>query len=153
MARLESSMGDSHPIMWGLLYMIGPQMVTANTQGGGHMGSLVWMAGWLLLILGLGSLGEKALKKAAKLDARAEKYDDILTANKPTWLTLDTLVRMQGLQAGSGNVTHVIQQITKMINQPEVDKNWWTLPLGVISLGIITAVMAAGITKLLGWTQ
>jgi hypothetical protein len=59
---------------------------------------------------------------------------------------------MQGLQTGSGNVTHIIQQINKMINQPEVDKNWWTLPSGMIFLGVVTAVMAAAITKLLGWT-
>jgi hypothetical protein len=65
---------------------------------------------------------------------------------------LGTLVRMQGLQAGSGNVVHIIQQINKMINQPEVDKNWYVLPTGVVLLGVLSTTLAAAITKLLGWT-
>ncbi len=84
------------------------------------------------------------------MEARAEKYDDILTANKPTWLSLDTIVKIQGLQAGSGNTIHIIQQINKMINQPDVDKNWWVLPAGIILLGVISTVIAAAITKMLG---
>jgi hypothetical protein len=153
LSHLESSIVDPHPIIWGLLHWMGPPEVPTNvSSSSGNAGFGVWLGGWGLLIIGFVWLGEKALKTATKLEARAEKYDDILTANKPTWLSLDALVQMQGLQTGSGNVTHIIQQINKMINQPEVDKNWWTLPSGMIFLGVVTAVMAAAITKLLGWT-
>ncbi len=39
-----------------------------------------------------------------------------------------------------------------MINQPDVDKNWWVLPAGIILLGVISALIAAAITKMLGLT-
>jgi hypothetical protein len=149
MAHLDKVMGNSHPMFWNFLYLIGPPMMTAQ---GAHKGFFVWLGGWMLLIVGVVWLGDKAVVKADKLDARAERYDDILTAQKPTWISLETLVQMQGLQGGSGNVTQIIQQINKMIHQPEMDKNWYALPVGVVILGVISTTLAAAITKLLGLT-
>ena len=151
LTRLENVIVEPHPIVWGLLYMIGPPTLPIDPRGG-HLGFGIWLGGWGLVFGGLIWLGKRALEKADKLEARAEKDDDILTADEPTWLSLDTIVKMQGLQAGSGNTIHIIQQINKMINQPDVDKNWWLLPAGIILLGVISAVIAAAITKMLGLT-
>lgn len=37
-------------------------------------------------------------------------------------------------------------------NQPEENKNWYVLPIGVVFLGVVSTTLAAAITKLLGLT-
>jgi hypothetical protein len=147
-SRVESSIIDPHPIIWGLLYLIGPTAIVARAQNG-NLGFAIWLAGWGFLVLGLIWFGDKAIKKADKLDVRAERDEDILRANKPTWQSLEAIaVQMQGLQGGgSGNVTTVINQINKIISRPEEDKNWWVLPGGVVLLGVVTAA----VNKFLGF--
>jgi hypothetical protein len=148
--RLENRLTDSHPFFWGLLYMIGPPAPPIGPDGS-RMGFAVWLAGFGLSVVGFIYLGNNALNKAKKLEARAEKYDDILTANRPTWLALDALLTSQS-QAGSGNVVTIIQQINKMVHQPEPDKSWYVLPAGTILIGVTVTVLAAAITKWLGLT-
>ena len=150
-SHFEKSLYEAHPLIWSLLYLIGPPQIV-NDPHQAHIGYAVWLAGWGLLIGGLKWLGERALKKSVQLEARAEKYDDILIANKPTWLSLDTLIQMQGLKGGDNNVIHIVKQINKMINQPEENKNWYVLPAGIVLLGVISTTLAAAITKLLGLT-
>ncbi len=153
-AHLESAIFDPHPIIWGLLYAIGPPTVPGGA-GGDRMGFFIWLVGWMILFLGVMLLGERALKKAGTLEARAEKDEDILVAHRPTWIHLEQMSRhLETLQGGgSGNVTTVIHQITKMINRPEEDKNWWALPSGIILIGVVTVVIGAALTKALGLTQ
>lgn len=113
--RFENYLYDSHPFIWGTLYVLGPPMVSSDPHEA-HLGFAVWLAGWGFLVGGFMWFGDRALKKAVELEKDAQKYDDILMANKPTWIGLDTLIKMQGLQAGSGNTISIVNQINKMIN-------------------------------------
>jgi hypothetical protein len=128
-------MNDNAPPLWLFLRLISPYPRLTLP-----LPLLPWLS-WVGYIYGLSWLGFKLLERSKFLSERASKTEEKLDFQEPL------LLQIQSTQSGvGGNISGyrnvVVTAVNTINNIREKDeKNWWTLPTGIIGIGVVIQII------------